>query len=1446
MSLLIQVSYLQISDVPATFDLKVSDTASIVAANFSDLNALSNVIEIAADATVVLTVADFNANQVAVNRMTTLLVVADSPLLILESLPLLNANASKLSSIIPQSKMSVTYYQYSVYSNACNTCTNIEITEVPCMYVTAIMTSSTNPSIRVSDTDTNINSYASTLSLYSSRITSTTNTSVLYVSEFLTHTFLNGETFKLADFGAEISNNIAFLTTHGSNIISITAKSLLTVNYATWSSNLSLISLVSPANYIHVSGASCANLTTLHGSIDIADTASNIATHLADITTYMANQGNSIASIVVSDNLPVTVNATTYWANTAVMTMLVFADHNVKYIVTGVPVYMLKTAISNIRTGSYNGTLQLLDTYDNMNASADIDTTYVTSATATTPVTIPSSSISNTALLQILTNCTISSSASFFGSNVNYYPRVSFLISDSALNVNPTGSYLNDNISRISSFSISGSIDYSFEVSYIITTCRSVLLKLPDKYVSVVDSGNIIQTNFDALTIMVRSIQSVNWSSGSVTITLAQFLSALGSKLANNFKVTGVDCANLSSVLKNPLVTSVTVSDTVIQIQANFAYLASVSSKITSVVTSGELSVSAAQFLSQKTFILSLTTCTIRIVDTNSAINLNVISNGVLQTTSTFYAIATNYSRISSIFCTDVLNLDYSLQYVPYAATVVPLISGYKIINAPFNQIYQLVTNHVKCVSITTKDTGDISANFLLMNPYANQIDSITCMQPMGISDSTFFTCYSLLAKFTSKQLTVLTIDFSKLSYVLANPAVSSVYIQDTVSNFLNNFSVFSTAANAGIIGMLTLSDLTKTNVNITMDQYMSCKTWFDTQFGVGYFNISPLKSTDTLSLFQSIAALDWSKVNTVTVADTSAQLNDQFSALCGKYYSYHALYPFKIASISCIDGLLLPMSLITAQTGSKDYTGATKNKDMFPGFMALFTNTVTIINAAIASVKNGAPYPNTVVRILDSAANISTNFSSFASYPTAYTAIKLTNTTATSITITAAQATAAPNIVRLLIQSACAVTASGVPCASISYLASVVSSLQIVDTSAAVTTFLSTISSYSSQILSITVTGTTLTNPISLTYAQYTAKPFTATGFALTNVPFGSATTTLLNLSTMASFQLSGSSTDFNTYIALLNQTKVTKVTFSDMGTVSWTASTFTTYVSKITKLPLNSIQIISGTLSSSAILDNASYISSLSSLSAVNVTCDKATAVAAMGASITILDTGANISASIELLEAVLGQVTSITVSSGTISFSSAFLNYAVVALLQSPFTFSDTVSCSQFLSISNPKASSLKIADDPQTIIQNFDALKSSSLISSVASTSDLSLTYTQATTTFAAKITMFSLSDATCAQASTLVNKSNISAIRVTDSASAVLSNLASLSNSKISSVTLVGGQIQLSIALLATYGANTISKMSLNSITIIDTASLFSQNLALLKAYDGQIQTIALA
>ena len=1432
MSFAISVAYSQILNVP-TFDLNVSDTASVISDNFSSLNSNAQVKSVAAtDSNIPLSVAKFSSNPYAVIKTTTPLDISDSQTAILGSISALNASAPKINTIVPSTKVSVSYSQYTLYKNAFSICSNLLITDVPCLYIQPVM-AATTATITVSDTNSNIVNYASTLSTFSSRIETTTNTSIQVISEFLNNNFSTAGNYRISDYGNTITANIISLRTHVSNIISITATSEMSLPYATWSSCASVVSLISPANYITVTDVSCNNLSALSGTITIKDTAANITQNLAAITTFFSNKNNAITSISVSDNVAVTVNSTIYAANSAVMILLKFTG-SVTYVVTDLPCYMLSSAVGNIKaTSPYNGKLRLLDTIGNLQAykqTIRVNSTYIDTATATSQVVINSNTIdqTNATLISKLTNCTITSTVNFFASNFTVsYPLALFNISDSSNNVSPSSLYTNN--ARISSVTVTtgttvGAYTYSAANA---VTYSAFLLKLPNQYVNVSDTAAAILSNYTALNSIAATIAKVQFT-GTLTLTLAQRMNALGALIASNFTVTSVDCASLPSVLSNAYVTGVTIVDTVANIEANFDYVASKSSKITSVTTTGVLTLTCAQFYNNSAFVLNFSNVTIKLVDTSANFNLNAISNGVLQTASVFSTIVTNYSKINSILCKDTLILNYTLQYSPTAikTNVIPLIkSGYQLVDAPLGSVATLlqVKSGNYCISIKSKDSTDINLALQTSINYVNQIESINCTYA-GLVGFTYSQYATLLNKFTSKVVNV-NAKMSEINSAISNAGVSKITVSDTADNFMKNYTIFDSIDYTFIYSV----SITNLNFSISMDQYVTSKTALDKIYSSAWININPVTSSTSYDLKTAISKLNTSLIKTIVVLDTSAQINDAFNVLLAfdKTYNYA-----KITRISAVDTLYIPMSTITAQKAIDKSAKTT----YFTYFLSKITSFVAG-DATFSAVTTGAVTSTSTVQIKDSAANIATYFNKFIDYPNAYTSIKLT-VSPSSMTITATQASSVPTVVGMIANAGCTVTVSGVPCGSIASLASVAQVLQVVDTSSAVAAYLTAISTYASKISSVTVSGTTLAAPITLTRSQYTTTAFTASYIKLTSVPFTSAAS-MLAISAVKTIEIEDYVSNFN--LSFLSNANVTKITFLDSGTIQMTASTFTTnYQAYTSKLPEKCIQITSGSLTSATILSKQAYFSPLSVLTATGVACSDVSSIAATGATMTISDSSTAITTSITLLETNVDKITSISASSGTISLTSACINYAIVPLLQSSFTVSDAVTCSQYLTIANTNLSSVSITDEPTSIIGNFSSLASAKILS-ITSASDITLTYSQATSALADKIAQFKVEGATCLQANSLLTKGNVAGLNVVDSSANVISNISLLANPKILSATPLTA-LQLTAPLVST-NLSAIAKMPTNSITVSDTASNISQFIDVLQSCDTQIQTV---
>ena len=1423
MSFAVQTSFSGIAEIPTIFDVAVSDTTSIISTNLTTLQS-PNVISITADAPLTLTITEFVQNLVSVKKMTSGIIINATSSEIISAMTGLSDNADKITSIV--SSISVSYSLYSTYARALNKCTQIAITDVPCIAVQAIMTASV-ASVTVTDTYANITAYSSVLTTYASRITNTNNTSILTVDNFKTVNFATTtEQFKLSDTGAQISSNISLLNSRASFISQLQATSVFTLSYATWQASTNVLAKLAPSDYVSVSGVPASATSSLRGTITISDTATQITQYLPDIISYASIQGNLITAIQTTTNENVSVDSAIYVPNIVLMKKITFVT-GYKLLVTGIKCLDLDTVYgSNAPVNS----LYILDTRENI-------INYKTIITGTLA-----------AIAQITSTDEMTVDASFVGIYPTLCDKVTKLIVNTTdpngaynpkftYNVTLTATVQNANLNLftnaplISTITWTGSGSYPCNVDNILTTLTTLVPKLPASFLAITDSASTILTNYTNLNTIYSQIKSINFGTNSLTITQTQFLLPLTSTIAQNFKVSSVNCAMVSSVFANQRVTSITVVDTAAGLQPYFDYIVTVASKIQSLTISGTLVLTCAQFLNNLSFVLALPNL-IRITDVSANFNLYAIN-----------AIVTNLSRITSITCTDTLVLDYTIQYAPYLNTFIPKVNtAYQVLKAPFSQAGHIL-NLQLCTSVAIYNTisNDIyDLNYYLTNYTSSESRIASITWTLGLANSTltyskFLNLQLILQKLvTPTPLFTVTASVQQLGIVMANSAVNRVSVSDSFSNFLAYFDTFAaTVASGKNITLGGFSDYTSTKIILSIDQYISCKSLFDSYAVRNSSNrrvhINPLKSSTNRTLAEAASFVNLTKIQTVTVSDTSTEINNALVEL-------YAMYPV-LVKITPTTPLTIPMATIAAEYGR-----SVQQYESFKSFLQIISGTFTAGNSVVANIlargyiSEGAPTTNSVVAIADTTNIIQSNFNKFYAKPTNYVSISVTDAPS-SFTFTATQATAGKTFIDMIKKNGCPVTISQVPCNLIAQLSPIVSFIQVSDTSANVSAYMATIQTYLTQITTLTVTDATTSTPFSFTYSLFTSTSCVAAFYSLTQVPFANATS-LLTSSTLKTLQISDIASNF--IVGLLSNTKVTSVTIE--GTVDMTSEIFTANLSYISKLPSGCVQLTTA-MDAGTFLANISYFAP-SSLSALNATVAQVPLVAATGATMTVSDSATAIDAAIETLESLSDQITSIT-ATGTISLDKTQLNYAIVDFINSPFTVTDTLQVAQLSSVANTNITGISILDSADNILRNFELLQNSAVLS-VSSETPLELTYTQSSSTLASKITSFFVTNVLISQTTLLLANQKVAGVTVLDSSSAISTGIqsGSLGNVRITSVTPSDESAILVPATAFLTASSSILKLSTQSISISNSSPQFIRaNLLLLKSCDAKIKNL---
>ena len=489
----------------------------------------------------------------------------------------------------------------------------------------------------------------------------------------------------VSDSAKNISYNLDFLQSLGSKLSSITltgAPNTLAITQAQLTNDTATLAKILGDYTLKISSVPATDILTVLNnshvvSFSIADTASNIATHLDNLQ----NNASVISRIVLTDS-PCTLTITETQLNrdatalalitsngSATINGLVLIDNSYTLIVTNV----LAGDISNVLSTPFIKSISITDTAANIASNIDliksnlalINTVTITDATQA--LTMTEAQFINNGSLSAL----ISGSYSVVVTDVSLgnlaivlaNPFVaSISISDTLSHVLLQLTTLQENISKITAITLTDA-PTNITVSYAqLINDSDVLALVSNTYpllvtdVPVAEISNVLAiTGVISLTVKdtaahinasldtLQAESALNHVTGITLSNSPQLLAISYSQLSNDadalalinlssytLTISDVAVINMTTVLENPLVTSISLNDSSTNVASNLGSIKDIT-KISSITLTdaNPLSLSEAQF---KADTLALAKITSPYSLNLSAVNASDVSNIALNT----------------------------------------------------------------------------------------------------------------------------------------------------------------------------------------------------------------------------------------------------------------------------------------------------------------------------------------------------------------------------------------------------------------------------------------------------------------------------------------------------------------------------------------------------------------------------------------------------------------------------------------------------------------------------------------------------------------------------------------------------------------------------------------------------------------------------------------------
>jgi len=834
----------------------------------------------------------------------------------------------------------------------------------------------------------------------------------------------------LSDTAAHINSNLDSLESHITQIsgINLTGGGVpsLSLTADQLTNDAQVLAAINGSYNLLVSGINTSNINTVlansHVStVSLTDSGANIVTNLDSLQSHAAQ----ITSISLNDITPPTlaISATQYSNDNWILNLI---TGNYYLMVSGVSVAALNMVLSN----PHVATVTLSDTAANINVALDnlqahaAQITGITLTDSSKPtLAITANQLSNdSGVLGLISGnyyLTVSGVSVANLNNLLSNPHVaSVTLSDTAANINAALDNLQAHAAQIIGISLTDSSkptlaitanqlsndssvlglisgNYYLTVSGVSVANLNSLLSNPHvASVTLSDTAaniNAALDNLQAHAAQIIGISLTDSSTPTLAITANQLSndsSVLGLISGNYYlTVSGVSVANLNSLLSNPHVASVTLSDTAANINAALDNLQAHATQITGIsLTDGSvpsLALTDAQFKSDAQLLAligssynlvvkGVNTGDINTVLANSHVNAVTVLDSAANITANLDSLENNASNIVSITLTDLTTPTLTLnsaQLVSDAAILAKISGNYNISlldSVTTNSLTSAISNNHL---ITPFKFADNSANvFSALDTIEANLNKISAIKltdatlpTVSLKASQYVTDAPALAVINALNNYQLTLTGEKVANItkdFTDNHVVQLSLSDTSAHILA--SLDSLQAQLSKLGTISFTDAGTPTLNLTVSKFYQ-DSGVLAQINTPY-NLN--LSNETIANVATDVAN--SHVKSVAIIDSAANLQANLDSLSGN--------ALKISSITLTDGSTPTFNLNVAQ---------------YLNDSALFTKLTT-------------PYH---VTITDTAAHVATNLAALESQLTlAPTGIVFTDSTTPTLTLTSAQ----------------------------------------------------------------------------------------------------------------------------------------------------------------------------------------------------------------------------------------------------------------------------------------------------------------------------------------------------------------------------------------------------------------------------------------------------------
>jgi hypothetical protein len=863
--------------------------------------------------------------------------------------------------------------------------------------------------------------------------------------------------------------------------------------------------------------------------------------------------------------------------------------------------------------------------------------------------------------------------------------------------------------------------------------------------VAVSDTGDNVAANLDALqalanSSLLSSITLTDSTTPTLSITETQLsddsgaLAAIGSTY--DLAVSNVMAADAATVAATTDVTSVSITDTAANVEANLSALETLAAAdtLTSIFFTDTdvptLSVTEAQLTSDApalaliagvydlavTSVAASDAATIAATAGVTTVSISDTAANVVANLDELQALAAA-GELGTITLTDSGTPTLSLSQAQLAidADAIAAITGsYDI--SPSSVLAgsaATVAAETGVTFVAVSDTAaNVAANLDALETLAadSELASITLINTgiptLTITGAQFASDGTALGLISgSYDLAVTSVLAASATTVAANTHVILISVSDSAANVASNIDSLQTVATGGLLSAVTLTDGGTPTLTITSTQFSSDTGALGDITSAYHLAVTGVTAANAATVGAN------SHVTSITISDTAANVVTNLAAL--------QTLSTKLTSISLTDSGTPTLSITYSQL-----TGDATALGKISGSYNLAVSAVSAANAATVAAESHV----TSVSVSDTAANVVTNLASLETLATAATlaSIILTNGGTPAVTVSYTQLTGDATALGL-ITSAHTLAVTSVSAANAATVAgeTYVTSVSVSDSSANVVTNLNSLQTVTSEVtLSIALTdGGTPT--LTITGTQFSndggalGDISSAYHLAVTSVLAANASTVGAN-SHVTSITISDTAADVGTNIAALESlgTKLTSITLTDSGTPVLTL-TYTQLIDDATALGK-----ISG-----------SYDITVTGVTAANA----ATAAGkANVTSIEVSDTAANVITNLASLEtlATAGTLASIALTNGgtptlTVTYTQFSGDAGALSLITSGYDLAVTaVTAAGAATVAaNSHVTSISVSDTSANIATNINSLESvAGVLTAIAATDGGSQTIT----------------------------------------------------------------------------------------------------------------------